>query len=279
MNILVTGANGFIGSKLVTKLSKDNRVVGFTHEMADIPNIRFCDLEIQNFDVVYHLASTVDNYHILTNPYLDIHTNCNGTISVLENIKRYCPTAKLIFASTFFVNSGEPLGLYGASKLFSEHACNIYSKVFKLHVCTARLCNVYGPGESVENNKKNAFMRLVNRLAHNQPIQIYDEDIYRDLVYIDDVIDALQIIAANGENRHIYTVGTGTKHLFKTLLAQIQEYFHSSSVIEYVEPPDFHKAVGMKDLDYEIDTLKALGWEPKFSVWDGINATFNKTTI
>ena len=274
MNILVTGGNGFIGSKLITKLSHDNKVINFTHMVGDITDIDFAKLELQDFDLIFHLASTVDNYNILTNPYLDIHTNCNCTIALLENIRKHCPTAKLIFVSTFFVNSGEPLGLYGASKLFAEHACNIYSKVYNLNVCTARLCNVYGPGENVENNKKNAFMRLVNRLLHNKSIQIYNEDIYRDLIYIDDVISALEIIATKGKNRHIYTVGTGTKHLFKNLIKEIHTFLHSSSIIEYVEPPDFHKAVGMKNLDYEIDTLKALGWQPKFNIWDGIVSTF-----
>jgi nucleoside-diphosphate-sugar epimerase len=275
MNVLITGADGFIGTALSNKY-KHTDLVEFTRsKYGDIANIDFAKLPIQDFHVIYHLASTVHNYHILDNPYLDINTNCIGTIKLLDNIKQYCPNAKLVFVSTFFVNSGQPLGLYGASKLFAEHACRIYGKVFNLNVSIARLCNVYGCGESTSNNKKNAFMRLLYRLYTNQSIEVYNENILRDLVYIDDVVNALETIAARGENQFIYTVGTGQKYLFKSLIEQIKKYLNSTSEIIYVDVPQFHKCVGMTDLNYEINSLISLGWIPKTYIFDGIDKVIN----
>jgi len=270
MNILITGSNGFIGSTLAKALSQHN-VVSYTRsQYGDIAEIDFDKLPISNFDVVYHLASTVHNYHILDNPYIDVQTNCIGTIKILENMRKYCPLCKLVFVSTFFVNNGNPLGLYGASKLFAENACRIYSKVFNIDVSIARLCNVFGCGESTTNNKKNAFMRLVLRLYRHESIDLYDELVYRDLIYIYDVISALTIIAEKGRPQHIYTVGTGTKHIFKDVIFSIKEYLHSNSEIVLIKPPEFHKQVGVLNFTYETESLQALGWNPKFSILDGV---------
>ena len=114
---LITGGYGLIGSALANllagniiiltrseknkhRLTKDVKTI-----VKDLLRIEKTDLE--GIDIVYHLASTVDNYSVLTNPYLDVETNINGTIRLLEICKNLSRKPKIIFLSTFFVYGNE----------------------------------------------------------------------------------------------------------------------------------------------------------------------------
>src|ERR1043166_8358579 len=141
MNILITGGLGFIGSALTNRLCLENQVTVLSRSeqkrsrLRDADRVRIKNMALEDIsaadcagmDLVIHCASTVDNYNILTDPYLDVRTNCAGTIALLEACKEHKP--KLLFVSTFFVYGNapklpvdelspcEPLGLYPATRL------------------------------------------------------------------------------------------------------------------------------------------------------------------
>jgi nucleoside-diphosphate-sugar epimerase len=172
MKILITGGLGFIGSTLAKKcvdlgydvtiitrtFDKINNVESILEEITILKrtDITTISSEVIGFDVIFHCASTVDNYNIFDNPYLDANTNINGTIALLEACRVHNPNVKVIFTSTFFVNGNppempvtpdmkpEPLGLYGATKLCAEHILKTYNRVFDIDIRIARLSNVFG---------------------------------------------------------------------------------------------------------------------------------------
>ena len=149
MNILITGGLGFIGSALANRLCRAHQVTVLTRSEKGRSRLREPDgvrmkvgsveditpADCAGMDLVVHCASTVDNYNILTDPYLDVRTNCDGTIALLEACKEHKP--KLLFLSTYFVYGNqstlpadeqspcEPLGLYPATKLCAEQFCKI----------------------------------------------------------------------------------------------------------------------------------------------------------
>lgn len=178
MKILVTGGNGFIGQNIAERyLSKDCDVEIYT-KGKDIVDI---DREVRGCDFIFHCASTVHNYHMLDEYYLDIDTNCYGTLALLEACKRHNKSAKIIYTSTFFVYGNQtdlpvtedtlpnPQALYPATKLASENFLKIYSNMWDIDIVIARLTNVYGLGEQTENNKKAAFNRMAYDISqgHN----------------------------------------------------------------------------------------------------------------
>src|SRR3989344_3576017 len=120
-SVLITGGMGFIGSHLVRKyvqnndhtyiLSRSNNkrdnIMGIENKInliiKDIKDVEESD--VADKDYIFHLAGTVDNYAVKEGqPYRDIEINCNGTIALLEAVKNFNPKARIIFASTFFVN-------------------------------------------------------------------------------------------------------------------------------------------------------------------------------
>lgn len=298
--ILITGGLGFIGSNLAKKsLEKGMEVTLLSRSNKRIKNIKgiegkvgliFKDIkeikkEVEDKDYIVHLASTTDNYNIQKKPYLDIEINCNGSIALLEACRKYNPSVKIVFGSTFFVNGNlqelpatprspcNPLGLYPATKLAAEHFFKIYNETFDMNSAIARFTNVYGINEEGTNKKKAAFNFLINMAVKNKEIPVYGKgNFIRDYIYVDDVSEGILKIAEKGKKNEIYYVGRGDKTPFIDLINIILEEAKSGK-ITYINPPEFHKKVGIGDFYCDNDLLRKLGWEPKISMREGIKKT------
>lgn len=302
--ILITGGMGFIGSHLAKKylenqdnvyiLSRSNtkkkNISGIENKLKliikDVRHIEESD--VVDKDYIFHLAGTVDNYAIKDNePYKDIEINCNGTIALLEACRKFNPKARIIFGSTFFVNGNadklpvdanspcNPLGLYPATRLAAEHFCHIYNKIFNLDASIARFTNIFGPLEDGNNKKKAGFNFMINQAVKGEEIQLYNNgNFIRDYIYIDDVVDACMTLAEKGETNKIYYIGRGEFTKFRKLIDIIEEQIPNTK-IKIIEPPEFHKNVGIIDFVCDNSDLKKLGWVPKISLEDGIRRTIN----
>ncbi len=284
MKILVTGGNGFIGQNIAERYLSKNCDVEIYTKGKDIVDI---DREVRGCDFIFHCASTVHNYHMLDEYYLDIDTNCYGTLALLEACKRHNRSAKIIYTSTFFVYGNQknlpvnedtlpnPQALYPATKLASENFLKIYSKMWDIDTVIARLTNVYGLGEQTENNKKAAFNRMAYDISQGHTVGCYnyiDKDyntIERDYIHVNDVIDGLELLAEVGEVGEIYNLGTGRSIQFRIMLDLMIEFAGCGSY-GMIDIPDFHKKVGIDDFSCSIDKIKKLGFNPKISIEDGI---------
>jgi len=301
-NVLITGGLGFIGSHLAKKCVENNyRTHILSRSYDKIKNIdtirgriditlkdirKINEQEVSGKDYIFHLAGTVDNYAIKEGePYKDIEINCNGTIALLEACKNFNPKAKIIFGSTFFVNGNvdklpvdanspcNPLGLYPATRLAAEHFCHIYHNVFDLNVLIARFTNVFGPFEQGENKRKAGFNFMINQAVKGEELQLYSNgDFVRDYIYVDDVVDACMTLAEKGETNKVYYVGRGEYIKFRKLIDIIEEQIPGTKV-KVIEPPGFHKNVGIVDFVCDNSDLKSLGWTPKVSLEEGIRRT------
>jgi UDP-glucose 4-epimerase len=300
--VLITGGLGFIGSQLARKnVSEGNNVTILSkssdkiNNISDIVNcVKLSIKDIRNItaedvsekDYIFHLAGTVDNYAITEGqPYKDIEINCNGTIAMLEAIKEFNPKTRLIFASTFFVNGRvkkipvdsnspcNPLGLYGATRLAAEQFCHIYHNVFDLDPIIARFSNVFGPFEKGDNRKKAGFNYLINQAVRGEEIKVYNAgNFFRDYIYVDDVVDACQILAKVGETDKVYYVGRSEFVKFSSLIEIIKNEIPELKT-KSIGPPEFHKRVGINNFVCDNSQLRGLGWSPKVSLEDGIKKT------
>ncbi len=296
--VLITGGLGFIGSHLAQKCVADGQSVRLlsqtdkkikniggiedriTLALKDIKNIS--EQDVSGIDYLFHCASTTDNYNIHDAPYLDTEVNCTGTIAVLEACRRYNPSVKIIYPSTFFVNGNlselpatpespcEPMGLYPATKLAAEHFCKIYGKVFGLDTTIARITNVFGVHEQKDNKKKAAFNNLIRLAVKGKEVPLYNNgDFVRDYIYVTDVTHALVTLAEKGERGKVYYIGNGSPVKFKQLMDIVIEEAGAGKLVP-VEPPQFHKNVGIVDYYCDNAPLLELGWKPRVSMREGI---------
>jgi UDP-glucose 4-epimerase len=298
MNVLITGGLGFIGAALTNRLCLEHNVTvrtrsekgrdRLTHpekvRLSTGPVETMSAVDCEGIGLIFHCASTVDNYNILTDPYLDVRTNCEGTIALLEACKTVRP--KVVFVSTFFVYGNaaclpvdekspcEPLGLYPATKLCAEEFCTIYGRLYEFHVNICRLTNVYGPGEAFDNPKKAAFNTLIRKAHDGEPIDLYDGgDFFRDYLYIEDAVEALVTVAERAPAGELYLVGSGEPVLFKDMIDCLHRLTGSRSVRRSIPPPRFHEIVGIRNFSANTGKIRSLGWVPKTDIEQGLRMT------
>lgn len=260
--IQVFGGMGFVGSEFVKQ--NPNCIVNERH-----------DYTVRSNNILY-LISTISNYNMLTNPYIDIETNLITLMKVLEQCQNKNITFN--FISSWFVYGDtempasetsicKPTGFYSITKKAAEDLLQTYSKVFNINYRILRLANVVGPGDPKASLKKNALQHLINELKENRDINIYDNgNMYRDYVHVADVARAIKLIMNRGEMNTIYNVGNGVPIKFKTIIDYAYKIVNSKSVMHNIEPPDFHKIVQVHSMFMNTEKLKNLGYKPIYNM-------------
>ncbi|MBU0689950.1 MAG: SDR family oxidoreductase [Gammaproteobacteria bacterium] len=213
MRILVTGANGFVGSALVAQMCARElavrcavRVAGQIDDCADSVAVGGIDAQtnwrvaLHDIDVVIHLAARVHVMHeSAVDPLAEFQiVNGQGT----ENLARQAAemgVKRLVYASSIKVNGEEtvnghvyretelpvPQDAYGISKWEAEQALHRVSAETGLEVVIVRPPLVYGPG--VKGN----FAQMLKVLAHGIPLPLASVDNRRSLIYSGNLVDAL----------------------------------------------------------------------------------------
>jgi nucleoside-diphosphate-sugar epimerase len=260
--IQVFGGLGFVGSEFVKQ--NPDCIVNERH-----------DYTVKSNKILY-LISTISNYNMLTNPYIDIDTNLTTLMRVLEQ----CRNKNVVFnfVSSWFVYGDtdmpasetsicRPTGFYSITKKAAEDLLITYSKVFDIKYRILRLANVVGPGDPKASLKKNALQHLINELKANRDINIYDNgNMYRDYVHVQDVARALRLVMDKGSTYEIYNIGNGKPIKFKTIIDYAHKILASSSNMHNIDPPDFHKIVQVHSMFMNTEKLKQLGYKPKYNM-------------
>lgn len=293
---LITGGYGLVGSALANSLkgkitllvrsdkNKDRvkkRVRIIKKDLLDIG-----EKDLKGIDVVLHCASTVDNYHVLSDPYVDIDTNLKGTVKLLEACKNLKQKPKIVFFSTFFVygnvysntkkaitedSNTDPLALYPATKLCAESIIKLYSRLYGIEYLICRLTNVYSEAEDFNNKKKGAFNYMIMQAVRGEPLFVYKGgNFYRDYIYLDDVVSSVKFLVNKKIKNETFLIGFGKPVLFKDMISYVHKLTGKKSSITEIDPPEFHKVVGITDFVADTMKLNKLGWRAKINYKAGI---------
>lgn len=269
--IAVFGATGFIGSEFCKK---------YGHEVFEMA--RNMTVPEKSCDKILYLISTVDNYNVLTDPYIDINTNLTHLIKVLENCKD--KDVEFTFISSWFVYGDtdlparetspcKPKGFYSITKLAAEQLLESYCKTFNIKYKIVRLGNVVGKGDGKVSKKKNALQFLINEMREGRDINLYDSgEFYRDIVHVDDVVSGIRFVMDHGHSGEIYNLASAAKPvLFKDVINYLHHELHSESTVGTMEQAEFHKIVQVKSMYLDCSKLANLGWTPSRTVYQAIH--------
>jgi UDP-2-acetamido-2,6-beta-L-arabino-hexul-4-ose reductase len=182
MKILVTGAQGFIGKNLLSRLKErpDVEVMQFTRHSTVKQLIEY----VQIADCIFHLAG-------INRPSDDaefVSGNAELTAQLCELILQSGRRPKVVYTSSIQAVKDNP---YGNSKLAAENALIELNESIAGHVHIFRLPNVFG--KWCKPNYNSAVATFCHNISQGMEIKINNPDACVKLVYVDDVIDRLKV--------------------------------------------------------------------------------------
>ena len=292
MKILVLGSSGFIGSNLVKRLKEQGHfVVG-----ADInepkfvrPNV-FHKVDLQDpisvailfkstipYDRVYQLAADMGGAGFIFTGDNDADVLHNSALINL-NVAKYATEAgvkQLFYSSSVCAYSIEqvknkikeediypanPDSNYGWEKIFSERLYEAYAKNKGLNIRIARFNNCFGPLCTWDGGREKSPAAIARKSLLQDPIEIWgDGQQIREFIYIDDLLDAIEVIMQNPYTGPI-NIGPDTAYKIDEIVRMVTD-----KEIKHIDGP-----IGLQIRRTDNNKITSLGWSPKVSVREGM---------
>jgi NAD dependent epimerase/dehydratase len=304
--ILVTGADGFIGSTLVEQLvGRGAQVValaqynsfnywGWLEDLDVISRIRvvtgdirdphFCLALLEGVDIVFHLAALIPipySYRA-SDSYVD--TNVRGTLNICQ-AARARRVSKLVHTSTSEVYGTAqytpidekhplaPQSPYSATKIGADAIAMSFYYSFELPVSVARPFNAFGPRQSA----RAVIPTIISQVASgHRDIQLGDLTTTRDFTYVEDTCRGLISIAEHDSAGDVFNIGSGREISVGDLLRLIGELMGAD--VRAATDPDRLRPTGSEVLRLCCDNRKlrqATGFEPQVSLEAGLERTIS----
>jgi UDP-glucose 4-epimerase len=299
--LIVTGGAGFIGSHLCEYLiDKGFKVIcldnlengnkknlinleknrNFTFYKTDINTVNFNNKAFKNVECVFHLAALADIVPSIENPLKYFNTNFNGTINILEIIRRN-KIKKIVYAASSscygipsFINNKvkkvsetfptNPLYPYAESKYLAENAIKHWANVYDFSYVSLRLFNVFGPRSRSNKHYGAVIGTFISQKLNNKPFTIVgDGKQTRDFVYVADVVKAFYLSYKNKVKNEIINIGLSKPVSVKKLTSLIDK---KNKVVYLPERPGEPRHI--QSLNFK--AKKILKWKPMYTFEEGI---------
>ncbi len=281
MKFLLTGASGFLGTKLIERFKTEHHEVlllglspaadqaaadFITADITDQKQLAAIAKDIGQLDAVIHLAAAVPKKADEDTATVMDTVNVGGTINLLEAFGGQ--TRNFVYASTAEVYGlpdtkdkldettlPVPLTNYGASKLAGELFVKVYAHKHQLPASILRFSVLYGPGDTINR----AIPNFIKQALAGQPLQIIGGEELRDYVHVEDAVEAL-FLAATKAPDGLFNIGTGQGIKVRDAAQKISALINPALAFN-VQP------AAKKAADIVFDTTKAeqiLGFKPKY---------------
>lgn len=303
MQILVTGAAGFLGSHLCDSLlAQGHEVLGvdnlYTGSRVNIqhllanPNFEFMrhDITLPLFvevDQIYNLACPASPIHYQKNPVQTIKTSIQGAINVLGLAKR--TGARVLQASTSEVygdplievqsesywGNVNPIGIracYDEGKRAAETLFFDYFRQYKTQIKVARIFNTYGP--RMDLNDGRVVSNFAVQALRGEPLTIYgDGSQTRSFCFVGDLVPGLiKLMESPSDVTGPINLGNPNEFTMMELAQKIIHSASSNSTLEFRELPQDDPKQRKPDIS---KAKELLNWEPKIQLDEGLRTTID----
>jgi len=305
--VLVTGADGFIGSHLTEMLVKKGYKVkalslynsfnnwGWLENVnckkeieilsGDIRDPHYCKAISQNVEIIFHLASLISIPFSYTSPDNYVETNVKGTLNICQAAKEN-DVKKLIHTSTSEVYGTaktipisedhplQPQSPYSASKIASDAMVMSFYNSFNLPVTIARPFNTYGPRQSA----RAVIPTIISQIAAGRKeIKLGDTSPTRDFNYVEDVCRGFIMIAeCNKTIGEIVNIGSNSEISIGDTFKLIKELMNSNITLiadKQRKRPKNSEVFRLCCDNKKINELT--GFKPKFDLRTGLKKTID----
>jgi len=262
MSIFVAGGSGFIGTNLVKRLEKMDRVTNL-----DIRNGNDCNVNnysrvnffVNQADIVYHLANMPSHRLSMGSPRELMMNNYATTLNIAEAC-RNTNCKKIVYLSSFAVyGKQEPPWTedtpvkattpYGLAKIQCEMLLYAYHEWYGINVIIIRPSNVFGENEQLHQPLQ-VIPQWFEDAKNDRPLIVHGESTTRDFTYVGDVVNG--IVAAGKKNGfRVYNLCTGKPTLLMDVARRISDNVKCHCLPDHETKwwwGSYEKA--KKDLDY-----------------------------
>ena len=285
--VLVTGATGFLGKRLVKKLRGLNLdvVAADLQATEEIVSLDVRDKENVNAvfesampEVVVHLAAINDNNPNFDRPYDLYVNNIQGTLNICEAATRF-GVRKIVFPSSTSIYGNvqaedlpisemtrlQPLTPYATSKVCEEMLVGDYARRTNTKVIVFRFSIIYGP----EQKHANVVEQFMRKAVSGDPIELLgDGNHTREFLYIDDAIDAL-VEGTNDSSLpyDTFLISTGKPIKLRQLAEKI-----SMTVGRHIPIQNIQNKGPIFSQHYDVSrAMTSLNWKPRVPLDDGLS--------
>ena len=302
---MITGGLGLIGSALarrVVALGADVLLVdsmvpeagGNIANIADIrEQVRVNIADIRDREAMRHLltgqqflfdlAAQTSHLDSMNAPEHDLAVNCAAQLQLLELCRAIAPEISIVHAGTrqiygrpqyLPVDEAHPLrpaDVNGVNKMAGEAFHLLYHDVYGVNTRSLRLTNVYGPGMRIRDARQNFLGIWLRRALEGTAFELWGGDQRRELLYVEDAVDAFLVAATNRETAgQALNVGGGEPY---SLLALAEALIRANGGghFERREFPEERKRIDIGDFVTDDRRFRELtGWAPRIGVDDGL---------
>jgi NAD dependent epimerase/dehydratase len=304
-NILVTGADGFIGSHLTEMLVKEGANIkalslynsfnywGWLEDVncqddieilnGDIRDPHYCKTITKDIDIVFHLAALIAIPYSYVAPSSYVDTNITGTLNIIQasmenNVSRVIHTSTSeVYGTAQYVPIDEkhplqPQSPYSASKISADAMAMSFYNSFELPVTIARPFNTYGPRQSA----RAVIPTIITQIANGaKQIQLGDVTPTRDFNYVEDSCRGF-IALAKSEQTIGETINIGSNYEIsvKDTLELIKDIMQSD--VKFITDEQRIRPENSEVHRLWCDNTKInelTGFEPKHTIKDGLIKT------
>ncbi len=299
MDILVTGAAGFLGSALANRMAAQGHSVRGLDDLSAgdparlTPQVLFTRGDVndrpklwtllQDVECVYHLAARVSVPESVLYPREYNAVNVGGTVSVMEAM-RDAGVRRVVFVSSGAVYGEQakqpvsesqipdPRSPYAVSKLSAEYYVRTIGILWGLETVALRVFNAYGPGQPLPASHAPAIPRFLRQALQGGSIVIHgDGRQTRDYIYLDDAVDALAAAAtAQDVDRQVINIGSGRETSVRELAELVAEATGHPAEVLYSKAEN--GGVSRMCADIQLAAQK-LNFRPQTSLAEGLRRT------
>ena len=292
--ILLTGASGFIGQHLLSRLYKIGIVYPLRSDLTDHASVASEVSELSP-DIIIHLAARTEVQKSFYEQVSFSEVNYVGTVNLIEACSKLKNNPYFVFASTMEVYGWQPIsdevehtGTYSNPVVFDENtvphpnapyavaklACEKYleyaGRAYGLNWSAIRQTNAYG-------RKDNDFFvteHIISQMLTSNVCNLGYSEPYRNFIYIDDLLDAWMAVIENSQkcSKQIYTIGPNDPRKISDCANYIAKELGWDGTINWNTKDPRHGEIWWLNSSNEKLTA-ATGWKPKISYEEGIKRT------
>lgn len=289
--MLILGATGFIGSACAKYFQNKYKITGITREAGDLRlETDVKKIINKNYDIVIQAAATTTgSKDVIERPYLHVVDNAimNSLIfaeCMYKKVKHVIfPSCTVMYQSKNYKqsetdwNPGEPIidtyfGV-GNTKVYLEKMCDFYSRLGETKFTAIRHSNVYGPGDKFDLDKCHMLPAMIRKINDaTDTLEIWgDGTAKRDLIYIDDLINFIDLCIDKQNNKYeLLNCGCGNAYQVVDIAIMIMDLYKKSLKISFNKnKPNIPTTVILDSSKAE----KLLNWTPKTTLIKGLTQT------